>query len=61
MILSNCHICDKKKSAFIKIKNSIILILFEMISLKLTKSLINFIDWKHIYAKIAFKTARIYL
>ena len=31
-LLSNCALCGKKKSTFIKIKNSTILIIFEMIS-----------------------------
>ena len=32
-ILSNCAICSKKKSTLSKIKNSTILIIFQMISL----------------------------
>ena len=34
MILSSFAICDKRKSTYIRIKNSAILIVFEMISLK---------------------------
>ena len=34
MFLSNYAVCGKKKSTFIKIMNSLILILFEMISPK---------------------------
>ena len=32
VLLSNCALCGKKKSTIIKIKNSTILITFEMIS-----------------------------
>ena len=43
MLLSKCAICGKKKyQLLLKIKNSIILIIFEMISLKWIKSLTNF-------------------
>ena len=34
MLLSNCAACSKKKSTFIKNKNSTILIILQMINLK---------------------------
>ena len=51
----------RKNLLLLKIKNSTILIIFEMISFKSIKLLGNFIDWTRIYARILFETARIYL
>ena len=51
----------RKNLLLLKIKNSTILIIFEMISFKSIKLLGNFIDWRRIYARILFETAMIYL
>ena len=51
----------RKNQLLLGIKNSTILITFEMISLKSIKPLTNFIDCRQIYARIAFKVTRIYL
>ena len=42
MLISNCVVCDKKNGLSLKIKNSTILIVFEMINLKWIKSWTNF-------------------
>ena len=57
MPLSNCAVCGKKKSTFIKNQE---INIFQMITLKWIKSLI-LTDLRQIYAKTAIKTPRIYL
>ena len=56
MLLSNCVVCGKKNQILLKIKNFTVLIIFQ-ISLKWRQ----IVNWRQIYATIAFKTDRIYI
>ena len=55
MLLSNCAVCGKKNHFLLKVKNSIISAIFEMIILQLIKSLTILFYWRQISARMYSK------